>query len=338
VKAGRQTLLATEQQVLLDAVLAYMNVVRDREIVKLRKRNVKVLKQQLKNIRDRFSVGDVTRTDVSQAEAALAGARAQVAQAQAALQASRAAFEEAVGRAPGRLHFPKRLPRILPKTLKAALVRASRRNPNVLAAAYGEEAARHAVEQAFGDLLPKLNLQAQLSLSRQDYENSPATKVRDANIGVSLDIPLYQGGMVHASVREARHRADAAGLQVAVARRAVQKGVVEAWHQLQMAKRLITAASAQVKATRLAYEGVREEYKAGTRTTLDVLNARQKLNDARVELVKARAAKVSSAYALLAAMGELTARRLGLRVAGYDPKRHYEAVKDQWIGTRDRGK
>ncbi len=338
VKAGRQNLLATEQQVLLDAVLAYMNVVRDGEIVRLRRRNVRVLKEQLRAVRDRFNVGDVTRTDVSQAESALAGARAQLAQAQADLENSRAAYEEVVGRKPRGLRFPKRLPRILPGSLRAALSRAARRNPQVLAAAFGEEAARHAVEVAFGDLLPKLNLQGSLSFSRNKTEGSRATRTRDANIGLSLQVPLYSGGYNHANVRQARHKAEAAGLQVAVARRAVNKAVVQAWYNLQAARRLISAASAQVKAARLAYQGVLEEYKAGSRTTLDVLNARQALNNARVELVKARAAKVSSAYALLAAMGELTAQRLRLRVALHQPKQHFDLVKDQLVGTRDRAR
>ncbi len=335
VRAGRQNLLATEQQVLLDAVQAYMNVVRDREIVNLRRRNVRVARAQLRNTQDRFRVGDVTRTDVSLAEAALAGARAQLAEAQSQLEESKAAFAEVVGREPGRLRFPARLPRILPGSLKEALVRASRHNPNVLAAAFGEEAARHAVQAAFGELLPRLNLQAGMSISRQDAEGVSPTRVRDANVSLSLSVPLYQGGGKHAGVREARHKAEAAGLQVAVARRAVQKAVVQAWYNLQMARRLIDAASARVRATRLAYEGVQEEYKAGTRTTLDVLNARQDLNNARVELVQARAAQVSSAYALLAATGDLTARRLGLRVAVQDPEEHYRAVRSRLLGTRD---
>ena len=333
VRAGQQNLFATEQQVLLDAVLAYMNVVRDAEIVRLQRKNVRVLREQLKATRDRFSVGDVTRTDVSQAQAALAGARAQLAQAQAALADSRAAYEEVVGHKPRGLHFPASLPRSMPGTLRAALRRAARHNPQVLAAAFGAQAARHAVDAAFGDLLPKLDLQASLSANRNKVEGLAPTKTRDANVSLSLQVPLYNGGYFHASVREAKHKAAAADLQVAVARRAVQKAVVQAWYNLQAAQRLITAASARVKASRQAYRGVREEYKAGSRTTLDVLNARQALNNARVELVKARAAKVSSTYALLAAMGEMTARRLRLKVAAYDPRPHYRRVRDKWFGV-----
>ena len=335
VKAGQQNLFATEQEVLLDAVMAYMNVVRDREIVRLRRKNVKVFREQLRATRDRFNVGDVTRTDVSQAEAALAGARAQLAQAEAALAESRAAYEEVIGHKPNGVGFPRRLPRFLPRTLTEALRRAARKNPQVLAAAYGEEAARHAVEVAFGDLLPKLNLQAQLSYNRYKERGNLPVKTRDANIGLSITVPLFNGGYNHAAVREARHKAEQAAQQVAVARRAVEKAVVQAWFNLQAARRLIAAASAQVRAAELAYKGVREEYKAGSRTTLDVLNARQALNNARVELVKARAAKVSSAYALLAATGDLTARKLRLAVAPYDPKDHYDRANMKFFGTSD---
>ena len=335
VKAGQQTLFATEQEVLLDAVLAYMNVVRDREIVRLRRRNVKVFREQLRATRDRFNVGDVTRTDVSQAEAALAGAQAQLAQAEAALADSRAAYEEVIGHAPRGVAFPRRLPRILPRTLTEALRRAARKNPQVLAAAYGEEAARHAVQVAFGDLLPKLSLQAQWSYNRYKEKGKVPVKTRDANIGLSLTVPLFNGGYNHAAVREARHKAEEAAQQVAVARRAVEKAVVQAWFNLQTARRLIAAATAQVRAAELAYKGVREEYKAGSRTTLDVLNARQALNNARVELVKARAAKFSSAYALLAATGDLTARALRLAVAPYNPQTHYERTNMKFFGTDD---
>ena len=334
-KAGQQNLFATEQEVLLDAVMAYMNVVRDREIVRLRRKNVKVFREQLRATRDRFNVGDVTRTDVSQAEAALAGARAQLAQAEADLADSRAAYEEVIGHAPKSVGFPRILPRLLPRTLTEALRRAARKNPQVLAAAYGEEAARHAVEMAFGDLLPQLSLQAQWSYNRYKEKGKPPTKTRDANIGLSLTVPLYNGGYYHAAVREARHKAEEAAQQMAVARRAVEKAVVQAWFNLQAARRLIAAASAQVRAAELAYRGVREEYKAGSRTTLDVLNARQDLNNARVELVKARAAKVSSAYALLAATGDLTAERLQLAVDPHDPNRHYDRVNMKFIGTGD---
>ncbi len=332
VRAGQQNLLAVEQKVLLDAATAYMNVVRDREILRLRARNIKVLQEQLESTRARFRVGEITRTDVSQARAALARARADHAQAKAAYAASRAAYEKVVGHAPRALRFPRHCPKV-PRSLSAALARAGRINPSILAAAYSARAARHGVKVAFGDLLPSLSLQAQLSASRNKAEGFPASKTRDARIMGQLAIPLYQGGLAHASVREARHKAEAARLSVMVARRAVRQQVVSAWNNLQAARRVISAAQAGVAAAKLALDGVRQEYKVGSRTTLDVLNARQTLLDTRVSLISARAAEMTAAYSLLAAIGELTAWNLGLRVAAYDPARHYRAVKSKWWGT-----
>ena len=334
VKAGQQNLLAVEQKVLLDAATAYMNVVRDREILRLRARNIKVLQEQLQSTKARFKVGEITRTDVSQARAALAKARADHAQAKAQLAASRAAYEKVVGHVPGRLRFPRHCPKV-PRSLSSALARAGRINPSILAAAYNEKAARHNIEAVYGDLLPSVALQAQLSASRNKTEGLPVSKTRDARITASVTIPLYQGGFVHASVREARHKAEAARLSVMVARRAVRQQVVSAWNSLQAARRVISAAQAGVAAAKLALDGVQQEYKVGSRTTLDVLNARQTLLDTRVSLISARAAEMTAAYSLLAAIGELTAWNLGLKVAAYDPTRHYRAVKSRWWGTRE---
>jgi TolC family type I secretion outer membrane protein len=333
VQAGRQNLLAVEQQVLLDATMAYMDVVRDREIVRLRRRNIQVLKEQLAATQARFKVGEVTKTDVQQARAALAKARSDYAQAKAQLAASRANYERVVGHMPGRLRFPKRLPR-LPRTLQAALARAERLNPGILAAAYNARAAEHAIKVALADLYPQLSLSASFTASRSKNEGQQATRSRDARIMGTLTIPIYQGGMVHASVREARHKAEAARLGEMSARQEVRKQVISAWNNLIAARQVIAAASAQVRAAKLAYEGVKEEYKVGSRTTLDVLNARQTLLDARVALISARTAEVQAAYGLLAAIGELTATRLGLAVAAYDPAAHYQAVKDKWFGLK----
>ncbi len=333
VKAGRQNLLAVEQQILLDAATAYMNVVRDRQIVSLRRRNIQVLKEQLDATRARFAVGEVTKTDVQQAKAALAKARSDYAQAKAQLAASVATYERVVGHKPGRLKFPRKLPK-LPRTLQAALKRAERLNPAILAAAFNAKAAEHAIKVALADLGPKITLSASFSASRSKNEGALATYSHDARVMGTLDIPIYQGGMVHASVREAKHNAEAARLGTMSARQEVRKQVITAWNNLIAARQVIAAASAQVRAAKLAYEGVKEEYKVGSRTTLDVLNARQTLLDARVALVTARTAEVQAAYGLLAAIGELTAARLGLAVAAYDPAEHYKAVRNMAIGTK----
>ena len=334
VRAGRQNLLAVEQKVLLSAASAYLNVVRDRKILHLRQRNITVLREQLKATKARFKVGEITRTDVSQSRAALAKARADAAQARAQLAASQAAYAQAVGHKPGRLRFPRHCPR-LPRSLRAALARAGRLNPGILAAAYNAQAARHGIKVAYGDLLPSLSVQAQLSASRNKAEGFAPNRTRDARIMGMVSVPLYQGGLVHASVREARHKAQAARLGIMVARRNVRQQVVSAWNNLVAARQVISATRARVSAARLALDGVRQEYKVGSRTTLDVLNARQTLLDAQVALASARTAEMTAAYSLLAAIGELTAHRLHLRVAVYDPTRHYLRAKSQLFGTRD---
>ncbi len=334
VRAGRQNLLAVEQKVLLDAAVAYLNVVRDRQILALRQRNIAVLREQLKATEARFKVGEITRTDVSQSRAAVAKARADAAQARAQLAASEAAYAQAVGHKPGKLYFPRHCPKH-PRSLRAALGRAGRLNPSILAASYNAQAARHGVKVAFGDLLPSVSLQAQLSASRNKAEGFAASKTRDARIMGSISIPLYQGGLVYSSVREARHKANAARLGVLVARRAVRRQVVAAWNNLVAARQVIAATRARVKAARLALDGVRQEYKVGSRTTLDVLNSRQELLDARVASVSARAAEMTAAYSLLAAIGDLTAYRLRLKAAAYDPARHYRMVKSRLFGTHD---
>jgi len=335
VRAGRQNLLAIEQKVLLSAAVAYLNVVRDRQILALRQRNIAVLREQLKATEARFKVGEITRTDVSQSRAAVAKARADAAQARAQLAASRAAYEQAVGHKPGKLYFPRHCPK-LPRSLRAALARAARLNPGILAAAYNEQAARHGVKVAYGDLLPTVSLQAQLSASRNKAEGFAAMKTRDARLMGTVSIPIYQGGLVYSSVREARHKAEAARLGVMVARRSVRQQVVSAWNNLVAARQVIAATNARVAAARLALDGVRQEYKVGSRTTLDVLNARQDLLDARVASISARAAEMTAAYSLLAAIGDMTAHRLRLRAAAYDPTRHYMRVKSQLFGTHDR--
>lgn len=311
--AGRYSVLLTEQRVLLDAVNAYMDVVRDQRIVAMRARNIRVLKAQLDAARARLQAGEITRTGVAQARAALAQARADYAQAQAVLAASKARYRQAVGHAPSRLSFPRHLPR-LPRSLAAALTRAGRHHPQTLAAAWQYEAAGHGVEAARAGLRPQLSLQGQLGYSGSGQLGQPAAGRHGMDIrllGV-LEVPLYQGGVARSAVREAEHSARAANLSVAAARRAVRQQVVSAWNNLLSLNDMIVAAMAQVRAAKLALDGVQAEYEAGTRTTQDVLNARQALLSARVNLVTARASRVKAAYALLAAIGDLTARRLGL--------------------------
>lgn len=330
VRAGVQNLLAVEQTVLLEAATAYLNVVRDREIVVLRQRNVAALAEQLRATEARFKVGDITKTDVAQSRSRLAQARSALTAARANAASSEAAYIKAVGARPHRLYLPRRLPR-LPKTLAAAIREAERINPQILAAAYNEESARHGVEVAKGDLLPSISLDASFS-----YRNDVSETVRETETTTvvgTLTVPLYQGGRVHSKLREARHVASQRRLQILAARRAVREQVVSAWNRLVAARQTITSARAQVSATQLALDGVTQEAKVGSRTTLDILDQVRELVEAQVALANARHDAALAGYQLIAAIGRMTASGLGLAVAFYDPSEHYRATRNKFIGT-----
>lgn len=329
VAAGQQGLLATEQGVLFQVVAAYMDVVRYRSIVGLRAKSVSVLQEQLRAAQARFDVGEVTRTDVAQARASVAGAQAAHTGARAQLAAAVAAYLKVVGNEPGQLKYPK-VPK-LPKSLESALGTASETNPSVLAAALVEEAAVHQVEVAKGDLLPTISLQA--SASASDALNLKGGESRSASVMGVISVPLYDGGRTYSSVRQAKQTASQRRIQVIEANRAVREGVAVAWNSVFAARQMMTAANSQISAARLALDGVRQEYAAGSRTTLDVLNADAALYDAQIALVNAQHDEVVAAYQLVANTGHLTADHLGLAVDIYDPNDNYARVRKKAFGT-----
>lgn len=329
VAAGRQNLLAVEQDVLFKAVAAYANVLRDRQIVAFRQKNVAVLQEQLRAATARFEAGETTRTDTAQARARLSQSQALLSGARATLAASVANYARIVGHAPGTLKYPKIA--TLPAALDAALAVAAETNPDVLAAAFVEEASRHSIEVVRGDLLPSLTLEATASL-RHDPSNSAHTSDQATIRGV-LSVPLYEAGRTYSAVREAKQVASQRRLQAVETGRAVREAVEATWSALVAARQTIAAAKAQVAAAELALDGVRQEYQVGSRTTLDVLDAEAELTDARIVQASAERDRVVAAYQLLAAIGRLTARDLGLPVAYYDAERNYRAVRGKWIGT-----
>ena len=330
VAAGQQNLLAVEQTVLFDAATAYLNVIRDRRIVSLRRKNVSVLNSQLAASNARFSVGEITRTDVAQSRARLALARAELAVARSNLAASVAFYVRAIGHAPGRLGYPA-VSRRVPKTLKRALAIAARSNPQILAASWVEAAARHNVQVVKGDLLPSVSLDARYSV-----RHNPSAGIRHSQEGTifgTITVPLYQAGRVHSRLREAKIVASQRRLQILEARRAVRESVVRSWNAYRAAGQTIASLSAQVAANRLAMDGVRQEAKVGSRTTLDVLDAERELVNSQVTLVAARRDLVIAGYQLVVAMGQMTARGLRLSVAYYNPDNHLNRVKGKFIGT-----
>lgn len=329
VEAGKQGLLAIEQDILFQAIQAYMNVIRDRQIVGLRQQNVVVLQKQLTAADERFKVGEITRTDVAQSKARVSGAQSSVASANATLAASVANYINIVGHKPGSLKYP-RLAR-LPKSLEAAQAAASEINPNILAAAYVEEASNYNIEVVKGDLLPSASLDA--SASFNDNPRVGTSRSESARIEGVLTIPLYEAGRVYSSVREAKHVASQRRLEVIQAGRSVRESVSISWNNLAAAREIIRSAKEQVSAAQLALDGVRQEYFVGSRTTLDVLDAETEVVNARISLVSAERDQIVAAYQILGSIGRLTARDLSLPVEYYDADENYLNVRGKWFGT-----
>lgn len=329
VEAGRQNLLAVEQNLLFLGTRAYMDVIRDRQILKLRQQNVGILREELKATQERFRVGEVTRTDVAQAQASFAQSQAEVSTAKAALAASIANYVEVIGHAPGSLQYPKLAK--LPANLDDAITTSERLNPQVLAQAFVAEAARNQIGVQRAGFLPKASIQASATAQSPHLLDQPNEETYSV-LGV-VTIPVYEAGLVYSAVRQAKQVASQARIQIIEVQRAVRNTVVTAWNALHAARQVIIAARAQVSANEIALEGVRQEYQVGTRTTLDVLQTVATLLLSRETLVVAERDQVVDAYQLIAATGRLTAHDLGLGAPIYDPVENYRNVRNKWFGT-----
>jgi outer membrane protein len=332
VRAARETLRVFEQQVLFDAATSYMNMLRDTALVQLQRSNVEVLTEQLRQTRDRFNVGEVTRTDVAQAESRLAAARSALLAAEATLNTSRATYRRVIGEDPVNLAPGSPVDRLSPRSLDVAVAKGQAQNPNVTAAMYGVDVATLQVKIAEGALYPVVTLQGNL---QQNWETSAQTsRSFAASAVVGVTFPLYQGGAEYATIRQQKELLGQRRLDLDAVRDQARATVVEAWGQLLAARSQIESAQAQVNAAEIALNGVREEARVGQRTTLDVLNQQQELVNARVALVTAQRDRVVASYALLAAIGNLNPQVLGLPTPVYDPQTHYHQVRDAWSGVR----
>jgi outer membrane protein len=332
VLSARAALRQTEQSILQSAATSYMNVLRDTAILGLRKSNVAVLTEQLRLTRDRFQVGEVTRTDVAQAEASLAQANSDVYAAQGLLKISVASYRQVVGVEPKRLEPALSVEKLLPKSLNEAIATALVENPAVVGAQHQIDVAALAVKVAEGALAPTVSVNAQVGPQYDSFLGFPGTRQFSAQATGNLNIPLYQGGSEYASVRQAKEQLGQARLSADLQRDNARVSVVTSFAQLETAKASIISNQASVRAAEIALMGVREEAKVGQRTTLDVLNAQLALLNARVNLVIAQHDRVVASYSALAAIGRLSTRELQLSVADYDPATHYEQVKDRWLG------
>jgi outer membrane protein len=335
VSAARATLRLTEQTVLLNAVTAYMNLLRDGAILDLQRRNVDVLSEQLRQTRDRFNVGEVTRTDVAQAESRLSGGRSSVLSAEATYKASVATYRQVIGVDPGKLTPGTPVDRFSPRTLNDSVAIGTSIHPSVTAAQYNVDVAEHQVKVAEGALYPTLTVQGN---AQQNYGSTLAISgLSSYTISVlgQLSVPIYQGGVEYSTIRQAKETLGQQRINLDVARDQARQTVVQSWGQLEAGKANIDATQAQVQAAEIALNGVREEARVGQRTTLDVLNAQQELVNARVALVSAQRDRVVASYTLLASVGKLSPEVLGLRVPIYDPQVHYHQVRDAWTGVRN---
>lgn len=330
VLSARSQLASVEQQILLNVAEVYSNVLRDQAVVDLSVNNEQVLRRQLGATQDRFEVGEITRTDVSQAESRVAGARASRITAEGQLMASRATFQRLVGVPPENLEPPAQLPP-LPGTLEEAVARALEEQPDVVAAVYGARAAEDVVDVVRGELLPEVSLQA--SHNRGWDTQVRGQRADTSQIVANVAVPLYQSGAVYSRVREAKSTAGQRRIQVEQAQVAARERAIQAWENLVSARAEIESREAQVDAATTALDGVQREAQVGARTVLDVLDAEQELFIANVDRVGAQRTQRVAAFALLAATGGLTAENLGLPVEVYDPSVHYQAVRNKWFGT-----
>ncbi len=331
VFAARERLRLTEQRVLFSAVSAYMNVLRDTAALKLQENNVAVLAEQLRQTRERYLAGQITLTDIAQAEARLAAGQSLASQARATLDASVGVYRQTIGTEPKKLSPGNAVDRLLPKSREEAERIAQAEHPVVLAALHDADAAALDIKVIEADFMPKLSLVGNV------FTQTDMPGIYNRNIGASvggrLNFPIYEGGLTSSQTREAKEVAGQRRLDVDVARADLMALVRANWGALQAAKAQIAASQTQIAAAERALYGVREEAKAGQRTTLEILNAQQELLNARIGLIFAQRERVVASYAVLAAMGRLSADTLGLGEERYDPTVHFDQVKDLWGGT-----
>ena len=339
VQAGRQDLRAVENQVFVDVVSAYMDVLRDQSVVELNQNQVRVLEEQLRASRDRFEVGDLTRTDVAQSEARLATARANLTAAVGQLTFSREAYRRVVGNAPGSLAPPPALP-ALPGTAEQAVDLAVSNNPAVRAARLAETATRYDVGAARAGRLPTVAARTGVGYSNalgtieESVNAPPGVNLDDTDTsqtaGIDVSVPLYQSGAVASRIRQAQARRSQALEQVVETERAVVANARNAFEGVQTSRAVIQSAQVAVQANELALEGTRQENLVGSRNILDVLNAEQELLNSRVALVRAQRDEYVAGFQLLASVGRAEADDLNLSGPLYDPDQNYRRVRNSW--------
>lgn len=331
VQAARAQTLSVETTVFTNVVTAFLNVVRDQNLLEVARNNEQVLRRQLEATRDRFRVGEVTRTDVAQAEAALAQAIAQRITAEGTLETSRSLYTRAVGHPPERLIMPSERP-ALPATREEALELAATNNFDVISSMFTEAAARDNVDLIRGQLLPQVSITGSLGRSISPAITTAGARTDTASVVAQMTVPLYEAGNIYSQTRQAEQIIGQRRSQVDVARRTAVQLAEQSWQQLQAARASIASFVAGVRSAQIALEGTQQEALVGSRTVLDVLIAEQQLFTTQSSLVGAQHDAALAEYTLVAAIGRLIAPALKLPVELHDMDRHYKLVKDKWFG------
>jgi len=333
VQATRAQTLAVETSVFQAVAQAYLDVVRDQALVQVNRNNVAVLRKQLEATQDRFRVGEVTRTDVAQAEASLAQAIGQLVTTQGNLENSRAEYVRTVGHSPGTLMLPRERP-ALPATLEEAVSLAGSNNFSVISANFAELAARDTIDFVRGQLLPQISIVGTLNRLFSPSITQRSSLQESAAIAAQMTMPLYEGGAIYSQTRQAQQTVGQRRSQVDDARRAAVQTATQNWSSLQAARASISSFASAVRAAQIALEGTQQEALVGTRTVLDVLIQNQTLLTTQSQLITAEHDAALAEFNVAAATGRLIAPELKLPVKLYDMERHYKQVKDKWIGFR----
>ena len=329
IAAGQARLDMVEQQVLLEIVTAYFGVTAARSVVDLGRNQVRLLELRFQAVEDRFEVGEVTRTDVAQAEARLAQSRSALSLSERDLADALAEYARSVGSSAGALEASSPLPP-LPASLEEALMLALQHSPLLRSAQSNERAARHGVDAAKGAFLPSLDLNGQYQYGRSTSVSGQSQNA--LSLTAQVTVPLYQSGTVSSRVRQMAANHAAARMEVLASERRLRAQVRGAWERLRSVRVRILSDERQVAANEIAFEGLLREAEAGLRTTLDVLDGEQELFDARVALTRSRWDEYVAAYGLLQAMGRMSARDLRLGVDFYDAQAHYRMTRGRWFG------
>lgn len=332
ILSSRESLRYTEISVLVNAATAYMDVLRDMAVLRLRQQYVKALEQQLADTRTRLKLGEVTTTDVSQASASLSQSRVDMTAAMTVLKESQATYEQLIGVSPTVLQPAKSPLALLPQTLNDAHKVAVQENPLILAALRNVESAEHSVKIAEGQLLPTVNVVANVG---QDfnYASVERQKYYNASVVGQISMPLYDGGVTYSNIRQAKEKLTEAQQLADQQRMQVRASTASAFAAWENSHQIIADAHAEVNQATAALAGIREEARLGQRTTFDILYGEQSLVNARIVYVTAQHNQIVAAYSVLAAIGRLSAQTLGLNSPLYNPANHYDRVKDKWAGT-----